>query len=345
VNGKRVAAACLLLMALIPAVPAASKEHAGTFDRYEYTNDAGMRPYYVYVPSKLHKDAPVIVYLHGCTQKAPDAAVGTRFNDLAEQEGFIVVYPEQVPEANGSRCWNWFLPEHQQRGSGEASIIAGITEEVIVRYEADRSRVFVSGASAGAVMSTNMGVAYPDVYAAIGVVAGCAYLTCTDVTGEIAYGAMGDNARPVPVIAFQGTADLLVNYPLGRTVLDQWLGTNDLADDGTRNQSISLEPEVEDHSQGAQPQPGSGEPCVPPPSSFPCIGGALGFQGEYPHTIERYRDAEGNVLVEFWTIHGLGHAYAGGDPAGSFTDPLGPNVTQNTYDFFMAHPMPEVDPA
>lgn len=336
---KAVLTLTLTLVTLVAwSAPAPAGEKAGMVERHSYTNEAGTREYRLYVPSKLKHDAPVVVYLHGCTQTADDAALGTRYDELAEREGFLAVYPEQDPAANGSRCWNWFLPDHQQRGGGEPSIIAGITTEVVNRFRADPGRVFVVGASAGGAMSGIMAASYPDLYAAAGILAAPAY-GGADLTGDLAYAAMGDRARAIPVIIFQGTADLLVNYPLGRTALTQWLGTNDLADDGERNGSVSAVPEVENRSFEQQPQPGSGDPCIPPPSSFPCANGVVGFQDEYPHTIERYRDADGNVLVEFWSIHGLGHAFPGGDPQGSFVDPLGPDVRAAAYDFFMAHPM------
>jgi len=326
-----------LLVASTP-IPAPAGEKVGTVERHTYTNAAGTREYRLYLPSKLKHDAPVVVYLHGCTQTADDAALGTRFDELAEAEGFLAVYPEQDPAANGSRCWNWFLPEHQQRDSGEPSILAGITTEVVTRFRADGERVFVLGASAGGAMSSIMAASYPDLFAAAGILAAPAY-GGADAAGDLAYAAMGEHARPVPVVIFQGTADLLVNYPVGRTALTQWLGTNDLADDGERNGSVSPVPESEDRSFAQQPQPGSGDACIPPPSSFPCAGGVVGFQHEYPHTIERFRGSGGDVLVEFWSIHGLGHAFPGGDPRGSFVDPLGPDVRTAAYEFFMTHPL------
>lgn len=333
-----VAAIALLLMAS-GVSEVAAKEKQGSFERHSYSNGHGTRQYMVYVPSKLKKDAPVVVYLHGCMQTADDAALGTRFNIVAEEEGFIAVYPEQDPVANGSRCWNWFLPEHQSRGAGEPSIIAGITSTVIETYRADPSHVFVSGASAGGAMSSIMGATYPDLFGAIGILAAPAYQG--DVTGTLAYAAMGDAARVVPTIVLQGTADSLVVYPVGRTAADQWIGTNDLADDGAANGSISRIPEIENRSFDQTPQPGTGNDCLAPPNSFPCYGGVVGFQGEYPHTIERYSGADGTTVVEMWSIHGLGHAYPGGDVNGSFTDPIGPDATQASVDFFMSHPIPE----
>jgi poly(3-hydroxybutyrate) depolymerase len=337
---RRLAIAVVLALSLAVAAPvSAAPKWKGTWERREFTNDAGTRAYMLYIPSKLKKDAPVLVYLHGCTQTAEDAALGVRFNELAEEEGFVAVYPEQATEANGSRCWNWFLPEHQQRGAGEPSIIAGITESVVAEVGGSPDHVFVFGVSAGGAMSSIMGATYPDLYASIAIFAAPAY-GGPDVTGDLAYRAMGEFARPVPTVIYQGTADSLVVYPAGRTALTQWLGTNDLADNGERDGSVSRDPEVENRAFDPEVSPGNGEPCIPPPSSFPCLGGAVGLQGQYPHTIERYLGSDGGVQVEFWSIHGLGHAYPGGDPAGSFTDPLGPDITRATFDFFIEHPMP-----
>jgi poly(hydroxyalkanoate) depolymerase family esterase len=348
-------AAALVAALLVAIVSPAHAEEAGSFTRHTYASPHGARDYMLYVPSALlapdeepglpdpepnPEPIPVVVYLHGCNQTAPDAALGTEWNAEAEEHGFIVVYPEQTPSANGARCWNWFLPEHQVRDSGEAAIIAGITSTVVSgrygargRFTGDTTRTYILGASAGGVMTTNMAVAYPDLYAAIGVLAGCPYLSCSDDSGSMAYAEMGERARTIPTIIFQGTLDVVVNYPLGRSVLYQWLGTNDLADDGERNASVSLQPEVEQRGVDQGIQPGSGDLCIPPPSSLPCAGGVLGLPS-YPSTIERYRGAGGKVVVEFWAIHGLNHAYAGGNPQGSFVDPMGPDLTSEAWDFF-----------
>src|SRR2546423_990756 len=197
--------------------------------------------------------------------------------------------------------------------------------------------VYGMGVSAGADMATIMGAPYPALYAAIAPAAGCAYLTCADVTGAAAYTAMGDYHREVPAFIDQGTADMLNNFALGETAERQWVGTNDFADDGSSDASVAL---TSSESYGLDPTitPGDGDPCVAY-ARFPCLGGAVGLQGSYPYTINHYTDVNGCGVVDFFIVHGLNHAYPGGDPQGTFVDPLGPDLTKAAWSFFKAHPM------
>ncbi len=147
----------------------------GQFVTGSYTNQAGSRPYKLYIPSRNQGQAlPLVVMLHGCTQTPDDFAAGTQMNVLAEQEGFLVVYPAQTSTANQSRCWNWFQVRDQHRDQGEPSLIAGITRQICSTYQVDRRRVYLAGLSAGGAMAMIMGVTYPDLYAAIGIHSGLA---------------------------------------------------------------------------------------------------------------------------------------------------------------------------
>jgi poly(3-hydroxybutyrate) depolymerase len=162
-----------------------------------------------------------------------------------------------------------------------------------------------------------MGAAYPDLYAGIGIVGGGPYATALDLTGVLAYAEMGSRARTMPTFVLQGTADLTNPLPLGEAAVGQWLGTSDLADDGALNLSVSRLPATVEHH-----------------------GGLFGTPEAYPSTISHYVDGQGASLLDFWTIDGLGHAWPGGDPAGSFTDPRGPGATDAAAAFLLAHRMP-----
>lgn len=330
--------------------------------RFEAADPATGRDYWLYVPKHVGRrnrgQPALVVYLHGCNQDAPDAAIGTRWNDLAEREGFLVVYPDQhdpntdPPEdqlghhvggvGNGARCWNWFRPEHQTRDGGEPAMIADITRQVMDRYRVDPDRVWLLGMSAGGAMAGVMGVNHPDLYAAIGIFAGCAYPDCADVTGLAAAEGMGEHARPLPVMVVQGTADTLVAAPAGLTPVPQWLGAADAVDDGEVNGSVPRTPASTEH-RGLDPSLVDGlgtvgDLCVRN-RNFPCAGALLGEDATYPTTVQTYVDARGCSLVELWIVHGMGHGYPGGDPEGTFTDPHGPDGTAGAWDFFTRHPM------
>jgi poly(hydroxyalkanoate) depolymerase family esterase len=305
-----------------------------------FTKATAGRDYYVYEPTvAATAPRPLVVFLHGCNQTAADAAIGTRWTELAEGRGFVVVFPEQTAAANGAHCWNWFLPEHQSRDAGEPAIVADITRSVIAAHDIDPAQVYVIGISAGADLAMIMGATHPDLFAAVGGFAGCAYATCADVDGVLAHAAQGERARVLPALLMQGTADPLNDPAMGETMATQWIGTNDLGDDGIANDSVPQRPtSVEHHGLDETALEGAGTPgdaCVRN-RQFPCASG-LRANGEYPYSIEHHADRSGCDVVDFWLIHGLSHDYPGGDPAGSFTDPAGPDITTAAYDWFQRH--------
>jgi poly(hydroxyalkanoate) depolymerase family esterase len=282
----------------------------GRFIEAIYRNAAGSRAYKLYIPGGYRgQPVPLVVMLHGCTQSPDDFAAGTRMNVLAEEQTCLVAYPAQASEANPAKCWNWFRPSDQRRGQGEPSLIAGITRQVMRDYVVDPRRVYVAGLSAGAAAAAVMGATYPDLYAAIGVHSGLACGAASDVPsafaamrqGEFAspptYGSVPKAALTLPTIVFHGDSDTTVHPRNGDHVVAQFKGTTSAR--------------VQMH-RGRVP-------------------------GGHAYTRAIHIDASGRTLLEHWEIHGAGHAWSGGSPAGSYTDPRGPDATREMLRFFLEH--------
>jgi poly(hydroxyalkanoate) depolymerase family esterase len=274
-----------------------------------YANAAGSRAYRLFVPGGYQgQPLPLIVMLHGCTQSPDDFAAGTRMNFVADEQPCLVVYPAQRSEANQAKCWNWFRTADQQRGRGEPSLIAGITRQIMRDYAVDPKRVYVAGLSAGAAAAAVMGATYGDLYAAIGVHSGLACGAANDLPsafiamrqGGGSDGGVLDDRPAVPTIVFHGDRDSTVHPNNGDQILQQFRRT-------TRTQA-------KEHR-----------------------GRAPGGHG-YTRTV--HTDANGSDIFEHWTIHGAGHAWSGGSPAGSYTDPHGPDATREMLRFFLAHSLP-----
>ncbi|MFN4155330.1 MAG: alpha/beta hydrolase family esterase [Paracoccaceae bacterium] len=263
----------------------------------------GSRDYRLYVPARKPKGPmPLIVMLHGCTQSPEDFAAGTGMNALAEESGYLVAWPAQPQGANVQKCWNWFRPEDQVRDKGEPAVIAGIIRDILRDHPADAGRVYVAGLSAGGAAAAIMGAAYPDLIAAIGVHSGLPVGGAQDVMSAFSAmrsGSSGkDQASAVPAIVFHGLADSTVHPDNGTAVI----------------------------AQAVQARPGLRK-----------VGGSGTSDGgrSYRHT--RHDDKTGRSIAEHWEIDGAGHAWSGGQPGGSYTDPMGPDASREMLRFFAQH--------
>ena len=285
--------------------PGEVKPDGARFEEYAFSNEAGSRKYKLFIPSGYQGQAmPLVVMLHGCTQSPDDFAAGTRMNEVAEERGFLAAYPEQARTANVSKCWNWFSAGNQQRGQGEAALIAGITRQIMRDFAVLPRRVYVAGLSAGGAAAAIMGSAYPELYAAIGVHSGLACGAASDLPSAMAAMHHGGTARAprqsdrtMPAIVFHGDKDATVNLANAAQVIAQAKGRAELQTEVTEGEA-----------------------------------------GGMRYTRSVFSAGWGRAVLEEWVLHKAGHAWSGGSNAGSFTDPHGPDASREMVRFFLSQP-------
>ncbi|KAH7024922.1 carbohydrate esterase family 1 protein [Microdochium trichocladiopsis] len=141
------------------------------------TENFGSNPrnvgFYIYKPDRVQAKPPILVAMHYCTGTAQAFFSGTQYKSLADQYGFIVIYPDSP---NSGRCWDVSSTQTlTHNGGGDSLGIVSMVKWTIQRYGADAARVFATGNSSGAMMTNVLIGAYPDVFAAGAAAAGVPY--------------------------------------------------------------------------------------------------------------------------------------------------------------------------
>jgi poly(hydroxyalkanoate) depolymerase family esterase len=242
-------------------------------------------------------------------------------NAIAEAHGFLVLYPDEPASVQMLKCWQWFDPAHQHRGSGEPAELVALVDHVATSHAVDGARVYVAGLSAGAAMSVILGATYPDRFSAIVVAAGLEYGAASSLPaastaqfqggpdpvrqGMAAATAMAGASRPVRVLVFHGTQDPIVAPLNGDQVVAQWRTTNGIL-------GVDL-------------------------AAAPAATEPLQVTGGRSYTRTRW-DSGSMTWIEKISVDGMGHAWPGGAASASFTDPQAPNASEQSWSFFADTP-------
>ena len=186
-----------------PAVPAAGE----VTDEWVETPDGRRRHFRLYVPSSYRPDqsAPLLIALHGGLGTSDQFATNSGFDDLAESNGFIVVYPDgirAISDRPGLQTWNggYCCGPAANKNVDDVGYLDFLLDLLEERFAIDSSRVFAAGHSNGAIMAYRLACELSDRVVAIGVQAGSLGIDeCTP-------------SHPVALLHVHGLAD--TNHPI-----------------------------------------------------------------------------------------------------------------------------------
>ena len=273
------------------------------------------REYLVHVPPSYEREdrVPLVMVLHGCNQDHVDMQTVTRFDELADRHGFIVVYPF-ITGYRGIRlrnCWGWWRHDDISRGRGEVEDLWNIINAVRRSHRIDADRIHVTGLSSGAAMAVAMAVVHGGKIASCAAVAGVAYgesiwalgkyprVKQTGATVAEMRQAMGPNTALTPLFIAHSADDEVVGLRAANKLRDSWLECFEL-DPGTASVT-------------------------------------RGKHARKPWLLTTYSDHDGEESLNYFVLKGYEHGWYGG-ASGPFSVPDAPDVSSMIWSFFARHP-------
>lgn len=274
--------------------------------KHTLTHDGRERSYLLYVPASVDwsKPVPLVLVFHGGTGNGKSARIMSGFDQVADQNGFIVVYPDGTGRIsddiiltwNGGECCGYA----RQENVDDIGFVRAIVAELQSQVNIDSKRIYATGLSNGGILSHHLACEASDLFAAIAPVAGTLnFPEC-------------EPSEPVAVIEFHGTSDSHLPYEGG-------VGAESLAGVDFASVSYSIQFWIAANKCESAPQT----------ESFADI--------QHETWI-----CAGNVNVELYTIIGGGHAWPGGRGGwpGADEPTRSISASQLIWEFFTAHPKP-----
>jgi polyhydroxybutyrate depolymerase len=269
------------------------------------THDGLERSYILYVPDSVNwsQPVPLVFVFHGGTGNRESAIRMSGFNEVADQNGFMVVYPngtgrlsdEKLLTWNGGTCCGYA----QEKGVDDVGFVRAVITDVQTLATIDEKRIYATGLSNGGILSHRLACEAADIFAAVAPVAGTLnFVPCQP-------------AQPISVIEFHGTEDQHILY-------DGGAGPEALVDVGFASVSDSVEFWV------------SANACNPEPETR--------LLETTQHEV--WTGCTDSTAVELYTIIGGGHAWPGGASGwpGADEPTQAISASQLIWEFFAAHP-------
>ena len=164
---------------------------------YDFNDNGQIREYYLYRPSSIEDDAPLVFVLHGYSGTAWGIMGYSGMDEMAAEHGFAVCYPQGLSDQSGYNFWNVGYDFHQNQTVDDVAFLSSLANYLQEEYNLSSENTFSTGMSNGGDMSYMLACEASDVFKAIAPVAGSMmeniYNTC--------------NPNPVPVLEIHGTND------------------------------------------------------------------------------------------------------------------------------------------
>jgi polyhydroxybutyrate depolymerase len=287
----------------------------GVLQRERRTLDvAGAERWYLLSTPSAHDGRtplPLVVELHGLAQGAENAAATGLVDDLGEREGYVSVLPQGTGEP---------VQWDQRFGAGDNAdfdFVEELLDTLGRELCLDEARVYATGLSYGAIMSSALACGMSERFAAIAPVAG------------VEHPDGCDPPRPVPVLAFHGTADPILLFNGGVGDLGAALA--------------GRSPELPDEPVDLD---GEGYPAAVAAWAAANGCGDAADERRSPQVLERTYDCPAEGEVRFLVVEGGGHSWPGSTAQEAIESIVGPTIdevdaTEENWAFFRRHALPD----
>ncbi len=267
---------------------------------------AYQRAYQVYVPVSVTKPKALVVMIHGCKQSSDMIAAGTKWNELAQKNNFIVLYPDQLKTLNPINCWNWFLPENLSPDKGEAKALKDLIQGVKEQYLNSNSPVYLAGMSSGAGIAATLLSCFPEDFKAAGLHSGPSY-------------AVAKAPREADEVLRNGPSGKRYRHPLCdlKKYTNRLMVIQGMSDE--RVNPLNAQAIVQDYLS----EKGATQEVKKELSGLKKI-----TQTDY------FIQSHSQVSLRLWQVISLGHAWSGGTEGLPYNDPQASSATEAMWSFF-----------